>query len=335
MSEAGGAGAAGRLAGWRLVADIGGTNARFARVVGAEGELCDLATLSVSRFASFDDALASYIASCRSDLHPAHGCAGAAVAAAGPVDGDSVQLTNAPWTINRRRLSEGLGGVPVLLVNDLAGVAMALPHLANADSVLLTGDGGRESAQGTMLAVNVGTGFGAAAVIAHAGGWVAVPGEAGHMSLPDVGRLVGCDVARRLATADFQSVEDVLSGRGIVAVYAALGGPVGDGTTAFDVFEAASGTRRDDAAIATVRLAGRLLGSVAGDLLLAMGAWGGVYLTGSVVDGWAGCGDIADFAEPFGAKGAMAGRVQRVAVRRITRAEPALLGLSKADLSKL
>ena len=212
---------------------------------------------------------------------------------------------------------------------------MALPHLANADTVLLSGERGRESAHGAKLAVNVGTGFGAAGVISHACGWVAVPGEAGHMSLPDVGRLAGCDVARRLAPADFQSVEDVLSGRGIVRCMPALGGPVRDGTTASEVFASASGTRLDEAAVSTVRLAGRLLGSVAGDLLLATGAWGGVYLTGSVVDGWAECGNIADFVEPFGAKGAMAGRVGAVAVRRITRAEPALLGLAKADLRKL
>lgn len=336
-------------AGWRLVADIGGTNARFARACGEGGEICDLRALRVRDFTEFDEALESVLAG----YDGSEGCMSAAVAAAGPVAGNCVTLTNAPWTISGQQISERLGGVPVRVVNDLAAVALSLSYLTSGDTVAVTGafsgDGeapgampgvaiggaGQDGAHGAMLAVNVGTGFGAAAVAPHGGGWAVLPGEAGHMGLPDLARIWGLEISRRLDPELFGSVEDVLSGRGVVAVYAALGGHVPNTLTAGDVFHAASAVPRDEAAVAAVRAVGRLLGCVAGDLMLATGAWAGVYLTGSVVDGWAACGNIRDFAEQFNAKGAMTEKMRGVQVRRITRAEPALLGLALADLDTL
>src|SRR5690625_2746288 len=106
----------------RLVADIGGTNARFALAVPETGELTEVQVLPVSEFADFPAALGAYLGSGRE-------ISAAAIAAAGPRDGDAISLTNAPWQIVAEDVSKVLGGAKVRLLNDLEAVALAIPHL--------------------------------------------------------------------------------------------------------------------------------------------------------------------------------------------------------------
>jgi glucokinase len=126
-----------------------------------------------------------------------HSCA---IAAAGPVENNAVQLTNAAWHIDGAALSARLG-CPVRILNDLAGVACALPHLGPDD--LITLRAGRTRSDMPLLAVNVGTGFGASVAIPVAGGWHPLATEPGHLSMPD---------------APSGEVEDILSGRGHAAL---------------------------------------------------------------------------------------------------------------------
>lgn len=314
------------MTGWRLVADVGGSNARFAKATD-EHQLYEKRCLQVADHESFYLALKTYL-----DLTGGlRGCHSAAIAAAGPVDGTRVQLTNAAWSIDSTQVSPIIDGAPAGLVNDLRAVALALPHLTEADVKPLRGGPQTPMLGQTRLAFNVGTGCGGAAAIpvvsssnSHAPEtqWVAAPGEPGHMSLidPDLGRC---------GFNEGTTVEDILSGRGVMALYRAIaqnrGLPFDADATAAEIFLRCT---RDDSCAETVKLFSKLLGRVVGDAALTTAAWGGAFLTGSVINGWENVCQHEDFRESFDSKGLLSGRMQNIFVGIITQEDVALLGLS-------
>jgi glucokinase len=303
--------------GWRLVGDVGGSNARFARA--SDGALRERRCYAVRDYSSFYDALDGYLA----ETGGREGCHSAAIGVAGPVDHGRVKLTNAAWTIDARETAAHVGGVTTAVVNDLQAVALSLPHLAEQE---LTPLGTAVRAGGErrpMLALNVGTGFGAAALIPAGDGWVTSGCEPGHMAL-------GAIDAEQLAIIEgIPTVEDALSGRGVKALYTRVakhqGAAAREDWSSADIFRNA---RSDAAAAETMRHFSLLLGRVAGDLALASGAWSGVYLCGSVVDGWAEVGDIALFREQFEHKGLMTERMRDVYSGIIIPDDAPLIGLS-------
>lgn len=306
---------------WRLIGDVGGSNARFARASG--GTIVERRNYAVRDYASFYDALRQYLG----ETGGVSGCDSVAVCAAGPVDAGAVKLTNAPWTIDAREIGQMLGGLPSEVVNDLQAAAVGLPHLGAKDLTRL----GPERADGprrTMLALNVGTGFGAAAAVPAHGGWVANGCEPGHMAL-------GAVNADELGIVEsFPTVEDLLSGRGVKALYARLaarrGMTVETPLCGSEIFSSASG---DPVASETVQYFSRFLGRVAGDLVLATGAWGGVFLCGSVVQGWEQVADIAEFRACFEAKGAMTERMRAVYSGVIEMDDISLFGLTHLQVA--
>lgn len=289
----------------RLLADIGGTNARFA--LGGEAAPEPPIRIAVAEHPSALGAIHDAVRR----LAPRVGVSGVAIAAAGPVEGGRVRLTNAPWTIDAAEIGAALG-VPVRVVNDLEAVALALPRLGPGDADPIRP--GR--AEGPMLAVNLGTGFGAAVALppdppARAL-WSALAAEPGHMRL-----------AERLG--DLATLEDALSGPGIARLHRLTRGV----EAAPDAIVAAAAAGEAGARATLARLC-EILAAAMVDLVLTTGAWGGVWLTGGVLDRIAeaapnGLDDAV--AGAFARPGPMAGRLAAVPVRRIRRADPALLGL--------
>jgi glucokinase len=316
------------MTGRRLVADVGGTRSRFG-VSDGPGRLSDIRIYETAARSSFAGTMAAYISDIGADPTGAW-CRDVYVAAAGPVDGGIVALTNSAWRISADEISGALGGVPVRLVNDLEAVGLLLPHLTPADTQRISSATGTSSGAGLVgnrIAVNVGTGFGAATAVRAQDGsggtrWAIAAGEAGHMTLAPV-------TPEEAAALSFaSSVEDVLSGAGVARLYESLAGTTEPNRAANAVF--ASVTSDPIAAIA-VRILSRLLGRIAGDLVLATAAWDGVYLCGTVAQTWTGVGDPAAFRAEFERKGAMSTRMAQVPAYVITAPEPALLGLSHAE----
>ncbi len=309
----------------RIVADVGGTRSRFG-MSGGPGDLNDIRIYPTAAQASFVDALARYIADIGGGSAKSW-CSSVCIAAAGPVDAGTVQLTNAAWTISARGVSDAAGGVPVALVNDLEAVGLLLPHLQPTDVAPIGGVAG-SSLKGSRIAVNVGTGFGAATAVRTMGGrWEIAAGEAGHMSLPPA----TADEASTLGWG--RTVEDFLSGAGIGRLYAAhrrsQDGDAGNGDRAADAVFAAAAS--DPVAARTVQMLSRLLGRIAGDLVLATTAWEGAFLCGSVARAWLEVADVAAFRAAFEDKGPMRTRMARVPTFMINTPEPALLGLTYAE----
>ncbi|MPZ41500.1 MAG: ROK family protein [Rhizobiales bacterium] len=309
----------------RLVADVGGTNVRFA-IADMDGRLDRVNKFPVTNFPTFPDALSAY----RSDAGGLKDINACTVAAAGPVDDDVVKLTNNDWIVDRAQLSTMLDGVPVALVNDLEAVAAALPHLTSEDLTTLGAPAPGRPERRTMLAVNVGTGFGAASAILRDGCWYTCPSEAGHMTLgyTTFGRLDATDAVPANA-----SVESVLSGRGLAQLHERVAGNrhTAHAQRTSSVFAEAS---RDDDAARTVKLFTAILGRVAGDLALATCAWGGVYFSGSVATAWSAVADISQFRAEFTRKGPMHARMQQVPAAVIRRENAALFGLAMIPLPR-
>ena len=295
---------------WRLVADLGATHARLAAST-APGRLSHTRVWPTAATSTFEETLALFLAE---ERLACASCMAAMVAAAGPVDGNAVTLTNAAWTVNGHVVSRALGGAPVVIVNDLAAVAMLLPHAGPQDSApLWRAEPWRTPpAAQNRIAVNAGTGFGAAAVIPVGEDFAVVTGEPGHMALAD-------------PVFGVATVEEALSGAGVVRLYTARGG-----TGAASAAEVIARAGADWIATGVVDDLVRLLARVTGDLVLATGAWGGAWLTGSVAHGLLARASLPLMREAFEAKGAMTARMRHVPVHRLTLADAALVGLSHA-----
>lgn len=289
-----------------LVGDIGGTNARFALSL-RPGEITGIKNFKVADFATCEAAIAAYLAALTETAWRDLPMTRAAIAAAGPRDDSgSIALTNAGWQLNPANISNAIAGAPVQLFNDLEAVALALPHL-DANGYQNLGPAIDAPHSGNLLALNVGTGLGAAIAVKTAGRWSAIATEAGHMS------YAARTSHEQSLIAHAASYEDFLSGSGLRRLATLVSG--------------------DDAASATVsgqtwQVFTGILARLAGDLVLATGTWGGVYLTGSVANAWSQAADLNTFREIFAAKGKMHSRMLRVPTHRITAPEPALLGLS-------
>lgn len=302
----------------RLVADVGGTNVRFA-IADEAGHLERVQSFPTAEFAGFADALAAY-GTGAGGLKEIGACA---VAAAGPVDDGVVKLTNLDWTIDCAQISAMLPRAGVVVVNDLEAVAAALPHLRSADLTPLGEPSPLQGERRTMLAVNVGTGFGAASAILRGGRWYTCPSEAGHMTLGPI---------EAVQLPPDTQVETVLSGGGLAKLHERLtGGRHIAPRQAPDVLAMAD---RDAAAARTVELFTAILGRVAGDLALASAAWGGVYLCGSVATSWAAIADAGRFRTEFARKGPMRARMLNVPTAIIRLRNVALFGLAMMPLSR-
>lgn len=303
-----------------LVADIGGTHARFALVEpgGIPGEPV---VLSCADFAGMAEAAAAALT--RLGAAPAR----AALAVAGPVTGGRVAMTNLDWAFSRRALRAELGLQRLVVVNDFEATAWSLPALGGDDVERI----GPELAavQGAARAVlGPGTGLGQSGLIPGPGGPAAIAGEGGHVDFApqdadqfEVRRLL-------LRRRGHVALEDVLSGPGLVALYRALG-ELGRLATPLDDPALVAAAGAAEPAGAARAMFARILGQAAGNLALTLGALGGVYIAGGVVPALGPRFDRAAFREGFEAKGRFAPYLRRIPTWLIRHPAPALLGLAR------
>lgn len=305
-----------------LVADIGGTNCRFALGRREPGGPIELEHLRVvpTPSADFATAVREYLAGVGCTQPAAIG-----VAAAGRVRRDGkrewIALTNTPLVLDRHSL-EVLCKGRAILANDLAAVAAGLPHLGSADTSAFGPE--RPSAAGHRLVIGVGTGLGAA-LLTQCG--EILDTESGHADLP----CVTADERRwcaALAQGGRVSIEHALCGPGLLRLHSVVGAEPVDTIDAL----LQRWRRGDAAAHATFVAFSTWLGRVAGNLVLSLGAWGGVSLIGGVVAGLGPALDPASFRRGFEDKGPFARDLAAVPVRRVLHPQPALLGMAALAL---
>jgi glucokinase len=303
-----------------LIADIGGTNARFARV-DAVGRPRDV---MVARCADTPDVVEAVNRYLEQDHEgpPARAC----FAVAAPVDGDAIALTNGPWAFSREEIRRELQLDDLLVVNDFAAQAASLSCLVDIDLESI-GDG-RSAVGGNRVILGPGTGLGIAAAIPCGDHWAIVSGEGGHGSFAPVNaveRQVTALLAERHGRV---SNERLLSGTGLVEIHAALSRIEGQSIPAMSAEriteDALAG--RSTVASRTVDMFLDMLASVAGDIALYFGATGGVYIAGGIVPRIASRIDPERFRRRFSDKGRMAGYVATIATHRVTTPHSGLIG---------
>lgn len=300
-----------------LLADIGGTNARFGLLPEA-GEVQDIAHFAVADFDSAESAMRHYLE--RSGTRPE----GAVLAVAATVSGGRARLTNGTWSFDAARLAAALGLRWVELVNDFAAVARAIPRLEPRQLVELGGGGGEGDAPVAVL--GPGTGLGAATLLPD--GRVLV-GEGGHVTLPAADDREAALLAILRRRFEHVSAERVVSGMGLVDLHEAVREL--DGLTASGIEDAADVTAAaaagDAPAQATLDAFFAFLGSVAGNMALVVGARGGVYLAGGILPRLVEPLLGSRFRERFEQKGRFRGYLESIPTKLIVEPDPAFLGL--------
>ena len=299
-----------------LLADIGGTNCRCA-VGSANGVIGNIVAFRNQGHAGLPELLGEYLTALPKSGRPT--CAALAIAA--PIRGDDVQMININWRFSRGELQKRLSLEAVHLLNDFAALAWALPALGPED--VFQAGGGTGVAGGTKAVLGPGTGLGVASLVAVNGTWHAIPGEGGHVTMPAADEQE--EALIRLARERFGhcSAERLVSGPGLSFLHEALhGGPAISG----EVF----GERvlaGDQQAAATLEVFFRLLGTVAGDVALTLGAFGGVYIGGGIVRRYADQFRRSGFRDRFEAKGRYEKYLDAIPTWVITAEFPALTGL--------
>lgn len=306
-----------------LVADIGGTNARFA--LADDNDVSASATLAVADFAGPAEAALAFLA-----LHHHPPVNRAVFALAAPVDGDCVRLTNAGWVFDRVALADTLE-LPlsaVHLLNDFEALALALPALRD-DELLALGDG-RAVDAAPRLVLGPGTGLGVAGLLRAGRHWQALPGEGGHQTLAAGDERESAILA--LARREFShvSAERLLSGSGLPLLHRLLGAVEGRSAAALPTAEIIAGAQEGDAAcLSTFHCFAGWLGAFAGNLALAIGARGGVYLGGGIPRRCPALFAASPFRARFVAKGRFADYLQGVPTHLVLAETPALRGAAR------
>lgn len=283
-----------------IVADIGGTNTRVALARDGEVAADTIRRFANARHPGIGEVLRTYLR----EAGEAN-CAAACVAVAGPVEGGTARLTNLDWTIDEGGVAEATRAARVAVINDLQAQGHALFHLAPESlrpAVPARQTSGRSRT--VRLVVGVGTGFNAAPVHDTPAGIVVAASECGHASMP-VRSEADLSLMRFVErTHGFADVEDVLSGRGVEAVFAWQAHEAGrDERHEAAKIMAAIAEGGDAVAEAAGRTFVRLLGTVVGDLALSYLPFAGVYLIGGVARAFAPHFDRFGFAEAMHDKG--------------------------------
>jgi glucokinase len=309
-----------------LIADIGGTNARFALtdLSAPTAQVLDARSLDASAFASLQHAAEHYLAAV--GVQPRH----AAVAVASPVNGEEIRLTNRAWSFTRRELQRALGLDRLHVLNDFGAVAWSVPALADSETITVHGSDDAPL-QGPVSVLGPGTGLGVAMLVGHDPHWQVVETEGGHVSFAPLGDE---ELAiARWFTARFGRVsnERLLCGSGLAHIDAVLRGAVDHATGQHqDLREpadivAAALEGHDLAARRTLARFCAVLGSVAGDAALIHGART-VMLAGGIVPRFVPFLRSSAFRERFLAKGRFAAYLESVTIRVVTHSGPGLLG---------
>ena len=304
-----------------LLADIGGTRARFALLTGSR--VGPIESMATGEYASAVDAIKHFL----NRQHNAGGVDSAVIAAAGPVAGGRCALTNARWILETDELKRTFQWRAVNIVNDVEALAWTVPLLGPSD--VQSVGGGSEVAAEPVGVIAPGTGLGMACFIPGGDRERALASEGGHATLAATDGREAEIIELLRQRFGHVSAERVLSGPGLVNLYAALaelGGSSDQLRTAEQITRAAF----DDNSLRARQALDAFcsfLGSVAGSAALMFKASGGVLIAGGIVPRIVDYLPSSNFRAQFESKGRFRPYLEGVSTRVIVRPDPAFLGL--------
>jgi len=304
-----------------VLADVGGTNARFA--VYRNGTLGSIEHMTVADYRQFADALDAFMQGQSDRSRIRHALFGVA----GVVEGERCALTNNPWVVAADELRGRFRLSDVHIVNDFEAVAWALPHFTAKDLRLI---GGREpKADAPRVVLGPGTGLGVAVYVNGERGGLVVRSEGGHATLPSGSLREDAIIARLRQQFGHVSAERALSGNGLENLYHTIASLESRTVPERNAAEIAQAAATGSCAISRAALDTfcALLGAVAGNLALSFGAQGGVYIAGGIAPHIRDFLPQSRFRSRFEAKGRLTRYLEAIPIYLILHGEPAFVGL--------
>lgn len=304
-----------------LLADIGGTNARFATLV--DGAVVDERVLEAAAYPTVAAAARAYL---KSSPHPPPTMAAMAIAA--PLTGDEIRMTNHSWRFSVAALRSELKLTRLIALNDFTALAMALPHLPREE---LQKFGGGEAVAGAAVAlIGPGTGLGVSGLVSSGQAWLPLQGEGGHVSLSAYDEREASVIEAMREVFGHVSAERAISGPGLVNLYSAICAVDGIAKRSLQPSEVTDAglSGSDRQCVEALAMFCGMLGTVAGNLALTLGSFGGVYIGGGIVPRLGDYFARSAFRERFENKGRYKDYLSKMPVYIIRSAMPAFYGLS-------
>jgi glucokinase len=306
---------------YAIVADIGGTFARFARVNLVNLHRDKIEIYTCAEFASIESVFTAY-----QSTHALNEITQAAIAIACPVLDDSICMTNCHWQFSVKALKDNLGLSRLQVINDFNAIAMSIPALAK-DEQLQIGNG-YANATKMKVVLGAGTGLGVASLACNQGIYTAYAGEGGHASW-------GAKTEQEWFIYTFLknrythvSYERLLSGHGLENLYQAIAAFQQQERPALKAAEIINLALSQQCSVArdAVSQFFASLGAYAGDLALTFGAFGGVYIAGGIVPRLLSLIPHSEFRTRFEDKGRFSDFNALVPTFVITADQPGILG---------
>jgi glucokinase len=308
----------------QLLADIGGTNVRFALYDGVR--VRDELPLKCADYPSLNHAVEHYLTAVKAPERPLQ----AAFAIAAPLSGDRVTMTNHSWRFVISELRQSLGLKRLIMLNDFTALAMAIRHLPEHE--LRQVGGAPHPSTAPIALLGAGTGLGVSGLVCTGEHWLPLQGEGGHTTLAPGTKREAAVLQQLWRRFEHVSAERVLSGMGLVNLYTAL---CELDNVAVQTYQAADVTERGlsgrcDQCTEALDMFCALLGSVAGNLVLTLGATQAVYVGGGIVPRLGAYFETSMFRRRFEGKGRYEAYLKPVPVYVINSAQPAFAGLVRS-----
>ena len=309
----------------RLIADIGGTYARFA-LLNENGSIQNDVILNAEDFPDFVGAYKAYLQQINNPI-----ITEAAIAIANPINGDNIKMTNHNWAFSIEEVRQNLQLERLIFKNDFAALALSIPFLKRSECYQV--GGGEAKLESPIGVLGPGTGLGVSGLIYSGEKWLPISGEGGHVSLSPTTKKE-CQILD-FCWQQYQhvSAERLISGSGLKKILEALcsikGVKAKPELSPKDISKMAM-NQTDELCVEALDIFCGLLGTVAGNLALTLGAKGGVYIGGGIIPKLGGFFENSSFREKFEAKGRFNDYLKEIPVFVIQSKHPALLGISRA-----
>lgn len=309
----------------KVIADIGGTYARFA-LLNSNGSIQSEHVLNAIDYTDFIAAYKDYLT-----LIDTPKITEAAIAIANPINGDKIEMTNHDWAFSIEETRQRLKLKRLIFKNDFAALALSIPYLDRTEFYQV--GGGSTKPESPIGVLGPGTGLGVSGLIYTGEKWFPISGEGGHVSISPTTKRE-CQILE-YCWKHYQhvSAEKLISGRGLQKIYEALchieSIDVEPNLSPKEISQNAINQTSELCTEALNTFCG-LLGTVAGNLALTLGAKGGVYIGGGIIPRLGVFFEDSPFRKKFDEKGRFNEYLQEIPVFIIQAKHPALIGISRA-----
>lgn len=315
----------------RLIADIGGTNARFA-LVSPDNQIYAEQVFPCADFPAPAEAIEHYLSQIEG-LRPKEG----ALALATPITGDQIKMTNHVWAFSLEETRRKLDLDRLLALNDFTALAMALPYLETDD--LHQVGGGEPTPYLPLALIGPGTGLGVSGLIPAGEQWIPLQGEGGHTTFSPANdrEIEILRIARQ--HNEHVSTERLVSGSlglgspkqigNLYHAVTALHGEEAEPMSPAEIVEQAK-NRTSPICVEVLETFCAMLGTAAGNLALILGARGGLFIGGGIIPRLGDFFDNSPFRERFEQKGRFSNYLAGVPSYVIKARHPALIGSARA-----